>query len=42
MATTLIPAAMASAMAGFSASGSFGLMMIALTFLAIRSRMSVS
>src|SRR3954454_19427695 len=39
---TGIPAPMASAMAGFSASGLFGLTMIAFTFAAIRFRMSVS
>src|SRR3954470_8124433 len=39
---TVIPAAMASAIAGFNASGPDGLMMIALTPLAIRFRMSAS
>src|SRR6476469_2462009 len=37
-----MPALMASAMAGLSASGLFGLTTIALTFAAIRFRMSVS
>ena len=39
---TVMPAAIASAMAGFSASGPDGLMMIALTPWAIRVRMSDS
>src|SRR6476469_6779739 len=39
---TVMPAAMASAIAGFRASGPAGLMMIALTFWAIRFRMSDS
>src|SRR3954447_24074482 len=42
MATTGMPALIASAMAGFSASGLFGLTMIAFTLAAIRFRMSVS
>ena len=39
---TGMPAAIASAMAGLRASGLFGLTTIALTFAAIRLRMSVS